>query len=173
MQPYPDPSNPETTVWMTQQQVYEEALKPSKKWVEAGNGDVGKIYLEILACNDLPNLDVGVGDYTDPFVGIVFEDVMVRTDVIHDVLDPRWMPWCTRAYCFNVIHPSSLLQIGVFDYDAATQHDPIGRVVINTANFQSNTEYVLHYALHHSADQSDVRDAGRCNVVDANRDRSC
>lgn len=41
---------------MTQDEVYEEALKPSKKWVEAGNGDIGKVYVEVIACNDLPNL---------------------------------------------------------------------------------------------------------------------
>jgi Ca2+-dependent lipid-binding protein len=142
---------------MTQQQVYEEALKPSKKWVEAGNGDIGKVFIEILACNDLPNMDLGVGDFTDPFVGLVLEDNMVRTDVIHDALDPRWMPWCTRAFCFNVHHPSSILMLGVFDYDAATTHDPIGRVVVNMANFQSDTSYLLHYALHDDPKQDDVR----------------
>ena len=100
---------------------------------------------------------MGIGDYTDPFVGIVFEDNMVRTDVIHDALDPRWMPWCTRAFCFNIHHPSSILLLGVFDYDATTEHDPVGRVVVNMANFQSNTSYLLHYALHDDPKQEDVR----------------
>jgi len=56
VQPYPDPDSPETTKWMTQQEVYEEALKPSKKWVEAGNGEIGRVYVEVIACDDLPNL---------------------------------------------------------------------------------------------------------------------
>lgn len=158
VQPYPNPDAPETTEWMTQDEVYKEALKPSIKWVEAGSGEgVGKLYVEVIACDDLPNLDMGVGDYTDPFVGIVYEDTMVRTDVIHDALDPRWMPWCTRAFCFNIVHPSSILMLGVFDYDAATEHDPVGRVVVNMANFQSNTSYLLHYALHDDPNQTDVR----------------
>jgi hypothetical protein len=170
---------------MTQQEVYDEALKPSKKWVKVGSngGDIGKVHVEIIACNDLPNMvrayvwivntadlqyakflsallllkDLGVGDFTDPFVGLVFEDNMVRTDVIHDALDPRWMPWCTRAFCFNINHPSSILMLGVFDYDAATTHDPIGRVIVNMANFQSDTTYLLHYALHDDPKQEDVR----------------
>ena len=41
---------------MTQQDVYDEALKPSKKWVEVGNGDIGKVHVEIIACDDLPNM---------------------------------------------------------------------------------------------------------------------
>jgi hypothetical protein len=157
VQPYPDPDSPETTTWMTQQEVYDEALKPSKKWVKVGSngGDIGKVHVEIIACNDLPNMDLGVGDFTDPFVGLVFEDNMVRTDVIHDALDPRWMPWCTRAFCFNINHPSSILMLGVFDYDAATTHDPIGRVIVNMANFQSDTTYLLHYALHDDPKQED------------------
>ena len=81
---------------------------------------------------------------------------MVRTDVIHDALDPRWMPWCTRAFCFNINHPSSILLLGVFDYDTATDHDPVGRVVVNMANFQSNTSYLLRYALHDDPLQNDV-----------------
>jgi Ca2+-dependent lipid-binding protein len=102
---------------------------------------------------------MGVNEFSDPFVGIVFEDTMVRTDVIHDSNNPRWMPWCTRACCFNVQHPTSLLLLGVFDYDSTPvkDHDPVGRVVINTANFQSHTSYLLHYALHDDPQQEDVR----------------
>ena len=102
---------------------------------------------------------MGVNDLTDPFVGIVFEDTMVRTDVIHDSLGPRWMPWSTRAFAFNIAHPSSMLLLGVFDFDAAPMqdHDGVGRIVINTANFQSNTSYLLHYALHGDPHMRDVR----------------
>jgi len=90
---------------------------------------------------------------------------MVRTDVIHDALDPRWMPWCTRAFCFNINHPSSILMLGVFDYDTTTEHDPVGRVVVNMANFQSNTSYLLHYAIHDDPKQEDVSliGVGCCN----------
>lgn len=41
---------------MTQDEVYQEALQPSKKWVEAGTGAIGKAYVEVIACDDLPNM---------------------------------------------------------------------------------------------------------------------
>ena len=56
VQPYPDPDSPQTTTWMTQEQIYNEALKPSKKWVEAGHGEIGRVYVEVISCDDLPNL---------------------------------------------------------------------------------------------------------------------
>lgn len=161
--PGPDPSRPaKETEWMTQEQIYKEALKPSKKWVNAGHGHIGKIYLEILACDNLPRMDINPNDDTDPFVGIVFEDNLLRTDMIWDEPNPRWMPWTMRAFCLNVRHPTSLLMIGVFDYDETIidDHDPIGRVVINTAKFYSDTEYLLRYNLHHDPRQQDESSRG-------------
>lgn len=156
----PDPDRPkEETEWMTKEEIYQEALKPSRKWVHAGHGTVGKIYLEILACDNLPRMDLSVNtqDDTDPFVGIAFEDNLVRTDMFWDDPSPRWMPWNMRAFCFHVRHPTSLLMLGVFDYDETPldTHDPIGRVVINTANFYCDTEYTLRYNLHHDPRQLD------------------
>ena len=159
VQPCPDPSDLENTKWMTREKLEEVAMEPSKSWVEVGYGDIGMIYLEVIGCNNLPNKDVGISYKSDPFVGIVFEDAMVRTDVIHDLLSPRWLPWTTRAFAFRVCHPSSILMVGVFDYDEAPikNHDPIGRVVINTVNFKSNTTYNLHYTLHDDPQQRDDR----------------
>jgi Ca2+-dependent lipid-binding protein len=130
-------------------------LKPSVRWVQAGSGTMGTVYLEIVGCNNLPNLDLSNFDLTDPFVGIVFEDTFVRTDIIWDELNPRWMPWTTRAFAFQVRHPSSILMLGVFDHDETPSHDPAGRVVINTANFESDTTYLLHYQLRHDPRQED------------------
>lgn len=163
--PGPDPGLPkEETEWMSQEQLLDEALKPSKKWVNAGYGSIGKIHLEILACDDLPDMDMELNktDDTDPFVGIVFEDNLVRTDMLWDISNPRWMPWTMRAFCFHVRHPTSLLMLGVFDYDDAPldNHDPVGRVVINTAKFYSNTEYLLRYNLHHDPRQNDKASRG-------------
>ena len=163
--PGPDPDrSKEETEWMTADELYQQALQPSRKWVNAGHGTVGKIYLEILACDNLPCMDISVNkdDQTDPFVGIVFEDNLVRTDMLWDEPNPRWMPWTMRAFCFNVRHPTSLLMLGVFDYDQTPvdAHDPVGRVVINTANFYSNTEYLLRYNLHHDPRQADEASRG-------------
>jgi hypothetical protein len=155
-QPEPDPERIEETRWMTKEELKDEALKPSTKWVETGHGDIGRVYIEIIGCDDLVNMDVGVNDFTDSFAAIVCEDNMVRTNVYYDHLDPRWMPWSARAFAFNIGHPSSLIFLGVFDYDEMGNHDPIGRVVINTANFQSNTSYLLHYRLHNDMHNNDV-----------------
>ena len=164
-QPAADPERVEETTWLTKEQVQEEALKPSTTWAEAGHGDMGRVYVEIIGCDDLKNLDLGVNDQTDSFAVVVFENNMVRTDVVRDCLQPRWMPWSSRAFAFNIVHPSSLLFLGVFDYDKLGGHDPIGRVVINTAKFQSNTSYLLHYCLRRDESGDDVSTVNHENVT--------
>jgi hypothetical protein len=99
---------------------------------------------------------------SDPFVAIVFEDTMVRTKVLFHTLSPRWMPWSTRAFAFNIAHPGSLCFLGVFDYDenltvATDFHDPIGRIVLNTINFESGVTYALQYDLIDSSQIDTVR----------------
>ena len=73
---------------MTEQEIEHEVLQPSTYWIEAGNGSLGKIYLEIIGCDKLPNMDVGNvslklphKDKTDAFACIVYEDVIVNTDL--------------------------------------------------------------------------------------------
>lgn len=92
-----------------------------------------------------------VDGLTDAFVACVFEDNFVRTAVIHDSLNPRWMPWSHRAFEFHIQHPSSILMLGVFDYDdnPLESHDPIGRVVIVPTLFEKETMYTLKYPLYH------------------------
>lgn len=150
----PDLLNGPAVEWMTKANIQQQSLEPSWKWVETGHGKAGTVYLEIIGCDDLPNLDSNLSpeNQSDPFVGIVFEDNMVRTKVLFDTLCPRWLPWSTRAFAFNISHPGSTLFLGVFDYDdngvAVTDyHDPVGRVVINTMNFECGTTYLLHYDL--------------------------
>lgn len=114
----------------------------------------------VLTLNNISSQDLGPNNKTDAFLGIVFEETMLRSSVVHDTLAPRWMPWCTRAFAISVRHPASLLMLGVFDYDEVSpldNHDPIGRVVVNINNFESNTLYLLHYKLHHDAREDDVR----------------
>ncbi len=54
-------------------------------------------------------------------------------------------------------HPSSILYMGVFDYDGSLldQHDPIGRVVIHLDIFNNYTVYTLKYPLHHEYTQEE------------------
>lgn len=137
---------------MGSNEIHSLAETPSEKWIEAGHGELGNLYVEILGCDDLPNLDTGIlGDLTDTYCGVVFEDNMLKTDVINNRLNPRWMPWCKRAFCFHIRHATSILMIGVLDYNTKvieTGNDKLGRVVVNTVNMRSGTSYLLHYPLY-------------------------
>lgn len=166
VKPSCDADRPSATTYMTPQDIKTETRKPSLRWTEAGSGGLGRLFLEILQCNDLPNVDVGeaVGNVTDPFVAAVFEDALVQTPVIDDELSPCWLPWTDRAFCFNMMHPESTLYLGVFDYDLGpmSSHDPIGRVAVNVGNLQHNTVYTLKYNLYPS---SNVTDRTVCTFV--------
>ena len=124
LKPFPDPSRPQATKWLSRKEIERETKKPSQDWIEAGSGNVGKLYLEILGCDDIPNLDYSVSgrNKSDPFVCIAFEDCVVNTDVINDCLAPRWMPWTRRAFVFNVLHPSSQIYIAVMDHEGIKSH---------------------------------------------------
>ena len=78
---------------MTEPQIDEEVVKESQNWLDAGSGSLGRIYLEVLECEGLPNLDTGgfLGNKTDTFVTAVYEDTIVKTDIIDDSLSPRWL----------------------------------------------------------------------------------
>lgn len=108
----------------------------------------------MLCAKGLPNLDTGswLGNLTDSFVSIVYEDTFVRTDTIDDCLNPVWLPWSQRAFILNMSHASSQIFLGVFDFDAGfDDHDLIGRVSIDITNFRPNTEYILNYDIYPSA----------------------
>jgi hypothetical protein len=68
--PFPDPDRPEATKFMTKQQLKDESLLPSKEWVEGGCGDFGTVHVEVLGCDNLPNMvgsllcDKGTGNTT-------------------------------------------------------------------------------------------------------------
>lgn len=169
--PFPDPSRPpDETEWMTDKALQKAVLQTSKEWVELGEGSLGKIYLEILGCDGLPNMDTGAfyGNKTDTFVACVFEDVYGRTDVIDDCLSPRWLPWANRAFILRIDHPSSFLNLGVFDYDAGVDkfadHDLIGRVSVDLTNLRSATEYVLSYNLCPSARLTGRKSIGKLMI---------
>lgn len=110
-----------------------------------------------LTCSALLYVDTGeaVGNLTDAFVAAVFEDTMVQTPVIDDELSPHWLPWTQRAFRFGILHPASMLYLGVFDYDLGTNHEAIGRVAINISNYQRDTTYCLKFHLHKSSNVTD------------------
>ena len=52
-----------------------------------------------------------------------------------------------------------------FDFDLGlSNHDPIGRIVVNLANFQPNTEYTLKYNLFPSSNVTDRNAAGSIRI---------
>jgi len=155
VRPGPDPKRKDSTTWLTKEKIEEESMAESRNWIDIGSGNLGKIFLEIIGCDGLPNMDTGgaFGNKTDAFVSIVHEDCMARTDVIADTLSPRFMPWSQRAFIFNVMRTSSQLFLAVFDSDSNpfSQHDFIGRVSVDLSNFRNNTVYILIYNLYKTA----------------------
>jgi C2 domain len=142
---------------MTEEEIEMEHIKDSQHWIDSGSGKLGKIYIEVLGCDGLPNLDTGgfLGNKTDAFVSIVFEDSVVQTDIIDDCLCPRWLPWMKRAFVFHMAHSSSQLLVGVFDNDIGMDdHDLIGKVSVDLTNLHKDTIYTLQYDIFKSSQMS-------------------
>lgn len=159
IRPGPDPNRREETSWLTKEKIEQETMRPSYEWTDIGSGHLGKVFVEVLSCDNLPNMDsigafdvkTGVlGNKTDSFVSLVYEDCSARTDIIDDCLSPRWMPWSKRAFIFNCTHTSSSLFLAVFDRDKVptVNHDLIGRVTIDISNFRPGSTYLLEYNLY-------------------------
>lgn len=151
---------------MTKDQLEAECEKESLHWVDVGTGQLGRLFVEILGCDELPNLDTGgfAGNKTDAFVSLVFEDAVVQTDIIDDTLSPRWMPWSKRAFIFHMMHSSSQLFLGVFDYDntmnPTDDHDLVGRISVDVSNLRKNTLYTLKYNIYTTARMSQRKKKG-------------
>lgn len=93
-----------------------------------------------------------LGNKTDAFVSVVYEDIYIRTHTIDDCLSPRWLPWTNRAFILNIGHASSQIFLGVFDYDSGfDDHDLIGRVSVDITNLRKDTDYLLNYNIYPSA----------------------
>jgi len=58
VRPGPDPNRPQhETEFLTEEQIHKEAENPSTHWILAGSGNIGKLYLEVIGCDGLPNMD--------------------------------------------------------------------------------------------------------------------
>lgn len=139
--------------WMTSREIDVCAREESELWIDAGSGDLGVLYLEVIGCDDIPNLDRAFpNEKTNCFITTIFEDTIVSTDVIMNCSSPRFLPWTRRAFHFNIKHAMSPLFIGVFDHDNRMNfnHDYIGRVVLNPSQFAANTAYNVTYELYDS-----------------------
>ena len=176
VKPYPNPNRPVSeTQYLTETEMQELVLRPSTKWVEAGSGSLGKVYVEILSCEGLSNKNMGkaLGNKADPFVCLIYEDCLVETDVIRNCQNPYFMPWAQRAFMFNTMNTLSSLYLGVFDHDFGPFNHKgkglnmyrnlfheqfsncallsgIGRVTVDLSELKHHTEYVLKYNLYSS-----------------------
>jgi hypothetical protein len=88
--PGPDPRRPEETEWMTMPDMEKEMMEESREWIDAGSGKNGRLFVEVLQCKGLPNMDTGgiVGNKTDGFVSRItmHEDMqygVIATHVPH------------------------------------------------------------------------------------------
>ena len=152
---------------MTQEAIEKEVMQESRSWLDMGSGSLSRVFVEILGCDDLPNLDTGgfLGNKTDAFIALIYEDTVVKTDVIDDTLNPRWLPWSKRAFIFHTQHPSSPLFLGVFDFDPGLDdHDLIGRVSVDLSNMQKDTMYILTYDIYPTAKMTTRKKKGSISV---------
>ncbi len=171
LRPGPDPNRADI-LWMTPREIEEEVLKPtpSTKCKALGFGEIAKIHLEILQCDNLPNMETikMFGNKTDAFVQVVYEDCIGETSIIEDSNSPRWMPWTNRAFTLHTKYPSSTIYVGVHDYDAGSSlvsaHDMVGRCAIDVTNLKPDTEYVLEYALYNTAMKIERKKRGTIKV---------
>lgn len=169
VRPCPDPNLP-TVEWMTPEEINVEVLKKSRRYKSLGAGGIAKIYLEILSCDDLPNLETVqlFGNKTDAFVQVVYEDCISETCVIHDCNSPRWLPWTNRAFELHTTYPSSVIYIGVHDYDPGAQmitdHDMVGRCAVDVTQLKPNTEYLLNYEIHNTSMNIERRMQGTLRI---------
>lgn len=170
VRPRPDPKREKETEWMSEGQIEAECMEKSVSWLDLGSGDLGRVFVEVIGADGLPNKDSGVGLFgsnkSDPFVSIVFEDTMAKTDVVDDCLSPRWLPWMQRAFVFRIMNTSSKLLVGVFDCDQGigNEHDFIGRVSIGLSNLRTGTEYFLKYKLRESSNRSEGKGVGSITI---------
>jgi len=79
--PRPDPNNKIETEWMSSQEIETAVMGPSRKYDYIGSGKIARVYLEILSCDGLPNMEGAMGKFgnkTDGFVQVVYEDCICK-----------------------------------------------------------------------------------------------
>lgn len=84
----------------TAKEIESITMQPSRHYQYVGSGKIARVYLDILACNNLPNKDIQISESnkSDPFVQVVYEDCICGIDIIDDKNNPRFLPWTNRAF---------------------------------------------------------------------------
>jgi len=167
VKPGPNPLAEKETQYLTEAEMITYAKRPSTQWIEAGSGDLGRVYVEVISCEGLKtkHVDKMIGKKCDPFVCLIYEDCLVETDYIRNCSSPLFMPWSQRAFIFNTMNALSSLYVGVFDYDhGPIQHKGLGRVTIDLNELKSGTNYTLKYDLYSSPVTSGRKSKGKITI---------
>lgn len=128
---------------------------------------IGELKLELLAAAEIKKADLVTG--TDAYAVVVCESTVARSATVFDSESPRWPATSARAFRIPVYHPSSLIQLGLFDCDETLGmksfdlDDSLGRVTIPLSGLRSNTIYDCWHPLqlesyrHHAKKYGSVR----------------
>ena len=128
---------------------------------------IGELKLELLAAALIKKADLVTG--TDAYAVVVCEGTVARSATVFDSESPRWPATSARAFRIPVYHPSSLIQLGLFDCDETLGmksfdlDDSLGRVTIPLSGLRSNTIYDCWHPLqlesyrHHAKKYGSVR----------------
>ena len=103
--------------------------------------------IEILQCENLPRLMVGV---VDPYAVVVFEGFAVRTGSVRNERSPSWSADTPRAMRFPVTCPYSTVDIAINDEDLnhlSAGDYALGRVVVDLSQMRGRTIYDCWYPL--------------------------
>ena len=125
---------------------------------------IGELKLELISAAHLKKADLITG--SDAYAIIVCEGTVARSATVYDTQTPQWPATSARAFCIPIYHPSSLIQLGLFDCDGDSSldlDDTLGRVMIPLSGLRAETVYDCWHPLqvesfrHHAKKFGSVR----------------
>ena len=128
---------------------------------------IGELKLELIAAAHIKQADLVTG--TDAYAVVVCEGTVAKSATVFDTEMPQWPATSARAFRIPVYHPSSLIQLGLFDCDetlgmrSLDLDDTLGRVTIPLSGLRANTVYDCWHPLqvesfrHHAKKYGSVR----------------
>eukprot|EP01043_Picozoa_sp_COSAG02_P026014 COSAG02_NODE_1484_length_12382_cov_6.377758_2_plen_3395_part_00 len=92
----------------------------------------GVLHVQVVEAKGLPHMD-SKGD-TDAYVYLDFEEVQYKTAAVHDTIEPIWNEACS----FSVFEKSNYLMLSIFDEDAHSKDDIIGKVTVDISDLEED-----------------------------------
>ena len=173
-------------VYMTEEEIYDDMLKPSEKaeflrsfmvpatpcrnrrvtdkekqmWGSPDDGRIGSIRVEVLGC-------IGISKHkADTCVYIVCGDCAFATDILHGSRSPMWPSKSKRAAVFPIHHAFAQIFVGVFDVlSKKSDNDEFcGRITLGISSLRPNSQYDVTLPLRASNSVYDRRPRGVVRV---------